>query len=83
VAPAGRCEEGVSCFPFSIPLRPPQENPTTPLYETYHGMNVNVQYGVAAELDRSLVRGGALATVCYARAALARSSGLTTRAGAD
>lgn len=41
--PAGRCEEGVTTFPFSLPLRPPQENGATLLYETYHGMNVNVQ----------------------------------------
>jgi len=73
------CPEGVTRFPFSLPLRPHPENPATPLFETYHGINVNVQaratlqcerradnshqYGVAAELERSLVRGGKLSTV--------------------
>ncbi len=63
VAPPGRCEEGVTRLPFALPLRAPAENPSTPLYETYHGINVSVQYGVAAEMERSLVRGGKLSTV--------------------
>jgi hypothetical protein len=63
VAPPGRCEEGVTRLPFALPLRPPAENPGTPLYETYHGINVSVQYGVAAEMERSMVRGGKLSTV--------------------
>jgi len=63
VAPAGRLEEGVTRLPFALPLRPPAENPGTTLYETYHGINISVQYGVSAELERSIVRGGKLATV--------------------
>lgn len=63
MAPPGRCEEGVTRLPFALPLRPPAENPGTPLFETYHGINVSVQYGVAAEMERSMVRGGKLSTV--------------------
>ena len=43
VAPAGRLEEGVTRLPFALPLRPPPDNPDTPLFETYHGINISVQ----------------------------------------
>lgn len=43
VVPPGRFDDGVTRLPFSLPLRPASENPKTPLYETYHGVNVNVQ----------------------------------------
>jgi hypothetical protein len=51
VVPAGRFEEGVTVFPFALTLRAPPENPDTKLYETYHGMNVNVQARGAPSLS--------------------------------
>jgi hypothetical protein len=30
-------------LPFALPLRAPPDNPGTPLYETYHGINISVQ----------------------------------------
>ena len=43
VCPAGRFEEGVTRLPFSVPLQAPSDRPKSPLYETSHGVNVNVQ----------------------------------------
>lgn len=43
LAGPGTCPPGTTRIPFALPLRPPAENPSTPLYETYHGINVNVQ----------------------------------------
>mmetsp|Transcript_54293 Transcript_54293/g.172389 ORF Transcript_54293/g.172389 Transcript_54293/m.172389 type:complete len:259 (+) Transcript_54293:1110-1886(+) len=54
VVPAGRVS-GVQALPFSFPLRPLPGGP--PLYETYHGEHLSVQYGVRVEVSRSALLG--------------------------
>jgi len=61
IAPPGRLPEGRSEIPFSVPVAPNPDGPGV-LYETYHGVNINVQYGVSGEVLRPAMRGGALAT---------------------
>ena len=53
IAPPGTCQAGITKIPFSIPLRAPAENPSTPLYETYHGINLNVQVRPASHAPSS------------------------------
>ena len=41
---------GKSEIPFEIPLR---SRPDVPLYETYHGVVVNIQYQLRVDIKRS------------------------------
>eukprot|EP00854_Cymbomonas_tetramitiformis_P024645 gene24645-29977_t len=61
IAPAGKLPEGKSELPFALPLRTAGPN-TLPFYETYHGVNINIQYGVSVEVQRTVLRGGAVNT---------------------
>ena len=51
VAP-GKLPSGVTEIPFELPLR---AKPNKKLYETYHGVFVNVQYTLFAEMKRSFL----------------------------
>ncbi|CAD5112013.1 unnamed protein product [Dimorphilus gyrociliatus] len=48
----GRVKSGRTELPFEIPLKPRVAN--RPLYETYHGLYVNIEYMLMAEMKRSL-----------------------------
>jgi len=50
---AGRLPSGTTEIPFQIPLK---GNGTTPLYETYHGVFVNIAYTLRADMKRNFVK---------------------------
>merc|ERR1711962_1496240 len=52
VAKPGRLPSGKTEIPFEVPLKP---KPGKTLYETYHGVFVNIQYLVRVEMKRSLL----------------------------
>jgi len=52
VAKPGKLPSGKTEIPFEVPLKP---KPGKTLYETYHGVFVNVQYTVKVEMKRSLL----------------------------
>lgn len=52
VAPAGKIPNGKTEIPFELPLRP---RGTKTLYETYHGVFVNVQYLIRCDIKRSFL----------------------------
>jgi len=54
---AGRLAPGRSEFPFEFPLRA-RHNKT--LYETYHGVFINVQYNLKCEVKRSFLIGSTM-----------------------
>lgn len=49
IAPPGAFRPGKSEVEFSVR---PNHDPNGPgvLYETYHGVNINIQYGISAEV---------------------------------
>lgn len=51
--PPGKLPEGTTQIPFRFPLKPQKE--TRPLYETYHGVFVNINYVLKCELKRSFL----------------------------
>ena len=55
VAPAGRLPEGRTEIPFSVPVKPEAGGPGV-LYETYHGVNINIQVWAPARPFLSAVR---------------------------
>jgi len=52
VAKPGKLPSGKTEIPFEVPLKP---KPGKTLYETYHGVFVNIQYTVKVEMKRSLL----------------------------
>ena len=52
MAKPGKLPNGKTEIPFEIPLKP-KTNRT--LYETYHGVFVNIQYLLKCELKRTLL----------------------------
>lgn len=52
VCPAGRIPAGTTDIPFELPLRP---KPNRTLYETYHGVFVNISYTLRCEMKRSFL----------------------------
>jgi hypothetical protein len=56
IAPPGAFRPGWSEVAFSVR---PKYDPNGPgvLYETYHGVNINIQYGISAEVCASAVVG--------------------------
>jgi len=63
---SGRLPAGATQLPFSFDLRPtvnPANNPefTAELFETYHGVKIDVEYNVKSEIKRSLLSGGSIA----------------------
>ena len=52
VAPSGKIPSGRTEIPFELPLKPRGRKP---LYETYHGVFVNVQYFVRCDIKRSFL----------------------------
>lgn len=52
VARPGKLPNGTTELPFEIPLKPKGNKP---LHETYHGVFVNIQYYLRAEMKRSLL----------------------------
>lgn len=52
VAPAGKIPSGKTEIPFEFPLVP-KGNKT--LYETYHGVFVNIQYLLRCEIKRNFL----------------------------
>lgn len=53
LVPPGKLPQGTSEFPFRFPLKAQKE--TRPLYETYHGVFVNINYVLKCELKRSFL----------------------------
>ncbi|XP_003740502.1 Down syndrome critical region protein 3 homolog [Galendromus occidentalis] len=51
VLKAGKLPSGTNQFPFEFPLKSLKAN--RPLFETYHGVFINIQYVIRAELKRS------------------------------
>jgi len=51
LAKPGKLPSGVTELPFEFPLEPLEGV----LYETYHGVFVNIQYGISVEIARSLL----------------------------
>ncbi|XP_025100328.1 Down syndrome critical region protein 3 homolog isoform X4 [Pomacea canaliculata] len=52
IAKPGRLPSGKTEIPFEIPLKP---KPGKTLYETYHGVFVNIQYLIRVDMKRSLL----------------------------
>lgn len=52
VSGAGRLPAGCTQIPFEIPLRP---KPNRTLYETYHGVFVNISYSLRCDIKRSFL----------------------------
>ena len=52
LAKAGKIPSGVTEIPFELPLR---AKPGKTLYETYHGVFVNIQYTLVADMKRSFL----------------------------
>ncbi|XP_015511224.1 vacuolar protein sorting-associated protein 26C [Neodiprion pinetum] len=52
VAPAGKIPSGKTEIPFELPLKP---RGNKPLYETYHGVFVSIQYLVRCDIKRSFL----------------------------
>jgi hypothetical protein len=52
VAPVGKIPSGKTEIPFELPLKP-RGNKT--LYETYHGVFVNIQYMIRCDIKRSFL----------------------------
>ncbi|XP_064610239.1 vacuolar protein sorting-associated protein 26C-like [Liolophura sinensis] len=52
VAKPGKLPSGKTEIPFEIPLK---GKPNKPLYETYHGVFVNIQYSLKVDVKRSLL----------------------------
>ncbi|XP_014224137.1 Down syndrome critical region protein 3 homolog [Trichogramma pretiosum] len=52
VAPAGKIPSGKTEIPFELPLKP---RGSKTLYETYHGVFVNIQYLVRCDIKRSFL----------------------------
>lgn len=50
VCPSGKFAAGVTEIPFEFVLRP---SPGEELFDTYHGVYVNVQYMITANMQRS------------------------------
>ncbi|KAJ4462863.1 Down syndrome critical region protein 3 (DSCR3) [Paratrimastix pyriformis] len=50
IAPAGRFPDGITELPFEFPLTPPSDDSS--LFETYHGVYVNIQYVLSSTLGR-------------------------------
>ncbi|XP_048514704.1 vacuolar protein sorting-associated protein 26C isoform X2 [Athalia rosae] len=52
VAPSGKIPSGKTEIPFELPLKP---RGNKPLYETYHGVFVSIQYLVRCDIKRSFL----------------------------
>lgn len=52
VTPAGKIPAGTTDIPFELPLHP-KTNRT--LYETYHGVFVNISYMLRCEMKRNFL----------------------------
>lgn len=52
VAPSGKIPSGRTEIPFELPLKP---RGTKSLYETYHGVFVNIQYFIRCDIKRSFL----------------------------
>lgn len=52
VSGPGRLPSGVTQIPFEIPLKPKSNRV---LYETYHGVYVNISYGLRCDIKRSFL----------------------------
>mmetsp|Transcript_18260 Transcript_18260/g.59547 ORF Transcript_18260/g.59547 Transcript_18260/m.59547 type:complete len:335 (-) Transcript_18260:70-1074(-) len=61
LAPAGKCPEGQTTYPFSFPLRASSSD-APGLVETYHGKGIYIQYGCFAEIQRKVFSGGPLSS---------------------
>uniref|UniRef100_A0A7S0SS58 Uncharacterized protein n=1 Tax=Mantoniella antarctica TaxID=81844 RepID=A0A7S0SS58_9CHLO len=60
LAPAGRLPEGITRIPFEFPLT--SASSSSPLFDTFHGANIQIMYAVSAEVVRPVLRGGSLST---------------------
>jgi len=56
VAQPGKIPNGVTEFPFEFTLK----KKDCDLYETYHGVYVNIQYGISCEITRPMLSGKSL-----------------------
>lgn len=52
VSGPGRLPSGVTEIPFEIPIK---SKPNRVLYETYHGVYVNISYGLKCDIRRSFL----------------------------
>lgn len=52
VAPSGKIPSGKTEIPFELPLKP---RGSKSLYETYHGVFVNIQYLIRCDIKRSFL----------------------------
>jgi len=52
VHPGGKVPNGVTEFPFEFVLKPLKDQP---LYDTYHGVYVNVQYMITVDMARGMM----------------------------
>jgi len=52
VSPGGKIPNGITEFPFEFNLKP---FPNQELYDTYHGVYVNVQYMITCDMSRSML----------------------------
>ncbi|XP_020287618.1 Down syndrome critical region protein 3 homolog isoform X2 [Pseudomyrmex gracilis] len=52
VAPSGKIPSGTTEIPFELPLKP---RGSKSLYETYHGVFVNIQYLIRCDIKRSFL----------------------------
>ncbi|KAK6925304.1 Vacuolar protein sorting protein 26 related [Dillenia turbinata] len=52
IKPSGKITSGVTEIPFSVVLRQHGEENLEKIYETFHGVNISIQYLVTAEIMR-------------------------------
>ncbi|KAJ8975506.1 hypothetical protein NQ317_010621 [Molorchus minor] len=52
VSGPGKLPSGITRIPFEIPLKP---KPNRVLYETYHGVYINIGYGLRCDIKRSFL----------------------------
>ncbi|XP_052061277.1 vacuolar protein sorting-associated protein 26C-like [Mytilus californianus] len=52
ISKPGKLPSGKTEIPFEVPLKP---KPNKTLYETYHGVFINVQYSIKVDMKRSLL----------------------------
>jgi len=54
IAKSGKLPNGVTELPFEFQLDPPESSPG--LFETYHGVFVNVQYSIQVDIQRTFLQ---------------------------
>lgn len=52
ISGGGKCVNGITEYPFEFPLKPVKDSA---IYDTYHGVYVNVQYMITVDMSRGMM----------------------------